>query len=170
MRVCWMYHDIMDLYGDKGNMLVLSKRARSRHPVWWITGSEKEKICRLTICCFFGGGADKEQLSLIPDLLSRKENIAKAIDEKTFVLLICGGYQMFGKYYVAADGSKIECLGFYDYRTETGAEGSRCIGNIVIEAQLDDIHTKMVGFENHGGQTVGVDHPLGKVLYGCGNS
>lgn len=53
-----------------------------------------------------GGGADKEQLSLIPDLLSRKENIAKAIDEKTFVLLICGGYQMFGKYYVAADGAK----------------------------------------------------------------
>ena len=102
--------------------------------------------------------------------MSRKENIAKAIDEKTFVLLICGGYQMFGKYYVAADGSKIECLGFYDYRTETGAEGSRCIGNIVIEAQLDDLHTKMVGFENHGGQTVGVDHPLGKVLYGCGNS
>ena len=77
---------------------------------------------------------------------------------------------MFGKYYVAADGSKIECLGFYDYRTETGAEGSRCIGNIVIEAQLDNLHTKMVGFENHGGQTVGVDHPLGKVLYGCGNS
>ena len=86
------------------------------------------------------------------------------------MLLICGGYQMFGKYYVAADGSKIECLGFYDYRTETGAEGSRCIGNIVIDAQLDDLHTKMVGFENHGGQTVGVDHPLGKVLYGCGNS
>ena len=172
MRVCWMYHDIMDLYGDKGNMLVLSKRCKDRGIPFELDtcGIGEEKDLSSYDLLFFGGGADKEQLSLIPDLLSRKENIAKAIDEKTFVLLICGGYQMFGKYYVAADGSKIECLGFYDYRTETGAEGSRCIGNIVIEAQLDDIHTKMVGFENHGGQTVGVDHPLGKVLYGCGNS
>ena len=172
MRVCWMYHDIMDLYGDKGNMLVLSKRCKDRGIPFELDtcGIGEEKDLSSYDLLFFGGGADKEQLSLIPDLLSRKENIAKAIDEKTFVLLICGGYQMFGKYYVAADGSKIECLGFYDYRTETGAEGSRCIGNIVIEAQLDDLHTKMVGFENHGGQTVGVDHPLGKVLYGCGNS
>ena len=167
-----MYHDIMDLYGDKGNMLVLSKRCKDRGIPFELDtcGIGEEKDLSSYDLLFFGGGADKEQLSLIPDLLSRKENIAKAIDEKTFVLLICGGYQMFGKYYVAADGSKIECLGFYDYRTETGAEGSRCIGNIVIDAQLDDLHTKMVGFENHGGQTVGVDHPLGKVLYGCGNS
>lgn len=144
MRVCWMYHDIMDLYGDKGNMLVLSKRCKDRGIPFELDtcGIGEEKDLSSYDLLFFGGGADKEQLSLIPDLLSRKENIAKAIDEKTFVLLICGGYQMFGKYYVAADGSKIECLGFYDYRTETGAEGSRCIGNIVIEAQLDDLHTK----------------------------
>lgn len=167
-----MYHDIMDLYGDKGNMLVLSKRCRDRGIPFELDtcGIGEEKDLSSYDLLFFGGGADKEQLSLIPDLLSRKENIAKAMAEGTFVLLICGGYQMFGQYYVAADGSKIECLGFYDYRTETGQAGSRCIGNIVIDAQLDDLHTKIVGFENHGGQTVGVEHPLGKVLYGYGNS
>ena len=119
---------------------------------------------------FLGGGADKEQISLIPDLLSRRENIRKAMDENTFILLICGGYQLFGQYYIAADGSKIDGLKFYDYYTDTGKERSRCIGNIVIEAKLDDLETKIVGFENHGGQTMNVDHPLGKVLAGCGNS
>lgn len=88
---------------------------------------------------FLGGGADKEQISLIPDLLSRKENIKKAMDEKTFVLLICGGYQLFGQYYIAANNEKISGLQFYDYYTDTGKAGSRCIGNVVIDADLDGL-------------------------------
>lgn len=167
-----MYHDIMDLYGDKGNMLVLSKRCHDRGIDFELDTcgiGEKKDLASYDLL-FLGGGADKEQLSLIPDLLSRKGDIARAMDEGTFVLLICGGYQMFGQYYVAADGSRIECLGFYDYRTETGSAGKRCIGNIVIDAKLDDLHTKIVGFENHGGQTIGVDKPLGKVIRGYGNS
>lgn len=77
---------------------------------------------------------------------------------------------MFGKYYEAADHSKIPGLGFYSYYTDTGKEGSRCIGNVVIEADLDGRKTKIVGFENHGGQTLGVEHPLGAVIKGYGNS
>ena len=61
--------------------------------------------------------------------ISRKENIKKAIDEKTFVLLICGGYQLFGQYYIVANNEKISGLQFYDYYTDTGKAGSRCIGN-----------------------------------------
>ncbi|MCF0106001.1 MAG: glutamine amidotransferase, partial [Holdemanella sp.] len=93
----------------------------------------------------------------------------KAMDENTFILLICGGYQLFGQYYIAADGSKIEGLKFYDYYTDTGKAGSRCIGNIILDATLDDLHTKIIGFENHGGQTMNVSKPLGKVLCGYGN-
>ena len=92
------------------------------------------------------------------------------MDEHTFVLLICGGYQLFGQYYIAADGSKIEGLKFYDYYTDTGKEGKRCIGNIILEADLDGLKTKIIGFENHGGQTENVKSPLGKVLKGYGNS
>lgn len=172
LKVCWMYHDIMDLYGDKGNMMVLKKRCFDRGIDFQLdTCQIGQKIDLSTYdLLFLGGGADKEQISLIPDLLSRKENIKKAMDENTFILLICGGYQLFGQYYIAADGQKIDGLKFYDYYTETGKQGSRCIGNIIIDANLEGIQTKIIGFENHGGQTLNVSSPLGKVIHGYGNS
>lgn len=172
IKVCWMYHDIMDLYGDKGNMMVLKKRCEDRKILFHLETcaiGEKKDLSAFDLV-FLGGGADKEQISLIPDLRKRKENLKKAMDEKTFILLICGGYQLFGQYYIAADGSRIDGLHFYDYYTDTGEQGKRCIGNIVIDAKLDDLHTKIIGFENHGGQTLNVCHPLGKVLKGFGNS
>ena len=172
VNVCWMYHDIMDLYGDKGNIMVLKKRCLDRNIEFHLDtcGIGEQKDLSQYDLIFLGGGADKEQISLIPDLLSRKENIKKAMDEHTFVLLICGGYQLFGQYYIAADGSKIEGLKFYDYYTDTGKEGKRCIGNIILEDDLDGLKTKIIGFENHGGQTENVKSPLGKVLKGYGNS
>ena len=172
LDVCWMYHDIMDLYGDKGNIMVLKKRCLDRNIEFHLDtcGIGEQKDLSQYDLIFLGGGADKEQISLIPDLLSRRENIKKAMDEHTFVLLICGGYQLFGQYYIAADGSKIEGLKFYDYYTDTGKEGKRCIGNIILEADLDGLKTKIIGFENHGGQTENVKSPLGKVLKGYGNS
>ena len=172
MKVVWMYHDIMDLYGDKGNMMVLKKRCLDRGIPFELDtcGIGEEKDLSEYDLIFLGGGADKEQISLIPDLLSRKENIKKAMDEKSFVLLICGGYQLFGQYYIAANNEKISGLQFYDYYTDTGKAGSRCIGNVVIDANLDGLKTRIVGFENHGGQTLHVDHPLGKVCKGYGNA
>lgn len=172
LKVCWMYHDIMDLYGDKGNMMVLKKRCLDRDIQFELDtcGIGQKKDLSEYDLIFLGGGADKEQISLIPDLLSRKENIQKAMDENTFILLICGGYQLFGQYYIAANNQKIKGLQFYDYYTDTGKQGSRCIGNIVIDANLDGIKTRIVGFENHGGQTLNVKHPLGKVIHGYGNS
>lgn len=172
IKVCWMYHDIMDLYGDKGNMLTLKRRCLDRNIGFDLHTcgiGEKDDLSSYDLV-FLGGGADKEQISLIPDLLKRKANIQMAIDEKTFFLLICGGYQLFGQYYIAADGEKIEGLKFNSYYTDTGKAKSRCIGNIVIDAKLDDIETKIVGFENHGGQTLHVEKPLGKVLAGYGNA
>lgn len=172
IKVCWLYHDIMDLYGDKGNMLVLKKRCFDRNIDFDLKtcGIGQEMDLSQYDLLFLGGGADKEQMSLIPDLLSRKENIKKAIDEKTFILLICGGYQLFGDYYITSDGDKIKGLGFYNYYTESGIKDDRCVGNIIIDAQLDEIQTRIIGFENHGGQTKNVAKPLGKVIYGCGNA
>lgn len=172
MKTAWMYHDIMDLYGDKGNMMVLKKRCEDRGIEFQLDTigiGQKADLSEYDLI-FLGGGADKEQMAMIPDLLERKDNLKKAMDENTFVLLICGGYQLFGQYYEAADFSKIPGLGFYDYYTSTGKAGSRCIGNIIIDATLDDLHTKIIGFENHGGQTQNVNHPLGKVLAGYGNA
>ena len=172
LNVCWMYHDIMDLYGDKGNMMVLKKRCLDRGIQIKIDTLSIKDECDLSTydLLFLGGGADKEQKMLIDDLLSRKENIAKAMNENTFILLICGGYQLFGQYYISADNEKIEGLKFFVYYTETGSNGTRCIGNIAIECDLDGNKITAVGFENHGGQTRNVKTPLGHVLHGYGNS
>ena len=166
-----MYHDFMDLYGDKGNILVLKKRCEDRGIAFHLDciGIGDEADLSTYHLVFLGGGADKEQMMLIPDLLKRKENIQKALETNTFFLLICGGYQLFGQYYIASDGTKINGLGFCDYYTETGNQGSRCVGNVVVNAKLDTLETKMIGFENHGGQTMNVTHPIGSVIKGYGN-
>lgn len=172
IKIAWLYHDFMDLYGDKGNILTLKKRAEDRgiefdlHTV----GIGQEEDLSDYDLVFLGGGADKEQKALIPDLLARKDNIQKAMEEKTFFLLICGGYQLFGQYYIAADNSKISGLGFFPYYTDTGKAKSRCIGNVIIDADLDGRTLRLVGFENHGGQTLNVPTPLGKVIHGYGNA
>lgn len=171
LKAAWMYHDIMDLYGDKGNILTLKKRTEDRGIDFELetVGIGQQADLSDFDLVFLGGGADKEQESMIPDLRSRKDNIQKALDEKTFFLLICGGYQLFGQYYVAADNTKMDGLQFFDYYTETGEQGKRCIGNIIIDADLDGMNLRLVGFENHGGQTRNVKQPLGKVLHGFGN-
>ncbi len=172
IRVCWMYHNIMDLYGDKGNMMVLKNRCEQRNIQCQIETMEIGDDVDLTSydLLFLGGGADKEQILLMDDLLKRKQEIAKAMEQGTFVVLICGGYQLFGQYYIAADGTKINGLKFFDYYTEASKNLQRCIGDIAISSKLDDLETIIVGFENHGGQTRNVDQPLGSVLSGFGNN
>ncbi|MGN1344632.1 MAG: type 1 glutamine amidotransferase [Traorella sp.] len=172
LKICWMYHDLMDLYGDKGNIQVLKRRCLKRNIdciVDTCSLNEEKDLSEYDLL-FIGGGADKEQSLLVLDLLKRKENLQKALDSKTFVLLICGGYQLFGQYYLDGDGNKIEGLGFFDYYTESASRDIRCIGNIAIEVNIDGESFKAVGFENHGGQTKNVKTPLGKVLAGQGNS
>lgn len=171
-KVAWMYHDFMDLYGDRGNMMVLKKRCEDRGIVFQLDAIDMGMDVDLSDynIVFMGGGADKEQMTLIPDLLARKENIIEAMEKNTFFLLICGGYQLFGQYYIATDGTKVEGLNICNYYTETGSEGARCVGNIVVDADLDGFKTTVIGFENHGGQTKNVSKPMGQVLKGCGNS
>lgn len=172
LNLLWMYHDMMDLYGDKGNIQVLKTRCAKRGIECNVdTVTLHETVdCENYDLIFIGGGADREQKLLYEDLLSRKESLDKALKSQTFILLICGGYQLFGQYYIDGDGNKIEGLKFFDYVTETADRSTRCIGNIAIEATLDEQVIQVVGFENHGGQTRGVKTPFGKVLSGHGNS
>ena len=101
LKILWMYHDLMDLYGDKGNAEVLRVRAQKRGidvTLDTCTIGEKKDISDYDLF-FMGGGADHEQGLIHEDLLSRRDNIQKAMDEKTAFLLICGAYQLFGQYY-----------------------------------------------------------------------
>jgi CobQ-like glutamine amidotransferase family enzyme len=166
-----MYHDLMDLYGDKGNARVLKVRCEKRGIACTVDTCTigEEKDIRDYDLFFLGGGADHEQTLIHADLLSRRPQIQEAMDQKTAFLLICGGYQLFGRYYRDQDGQTIEGLHFFDYYTEASDRDHRCIGNIAIETTIDGKTFEAVGFENHGGQTKNVAAPFGRVLKGHGN-
>lgn len=171
LKVLWMYHDLMDLYGDKGNARVIRVRCEKRGidcVVDTCTIGEEKNIPDYDLF-FLGGGADHEQSLIFQDLLKRRDQIQEAMDHRTAFLLICGGYQLFGQYYKDQDGNTIDGLKFFDYYTEASDRDHRCIGNIAIETTIDGETFQAVGFENHGGQTKNVATPFGKVLKGHGN-
>ena len=171
LNVLWMYHDIMDLYGDSGNIKVIIKRCKDRNidvKLDTLTLNQKVNLSNYDLV-FFGGGADNEQNIIYKDLLNRRQDIITAINNNTFFLLICGGYQMFGQYYKDRDNNIIDGLKIFDYYTEANGN-DRCIGNILIDVELDEYNFQVIGFENHGGQTKNVSKPLGKVLTGHGNT
>jgi CobQ-like glutamine amidotransferase family enzyme len=166
-----LYPDQLNLYGDRGNILVLRERCRWR-------GIDLE-IRQLGVgdvlapdeydLLFIGGGQDKEQAPVAQDLLEVKAiGLWAAIEDDMPVLAVCGGYQLLAHYYRPAVGPDMPGLGVFDAWTiHKGLKIPRCIGNIVIEWQ----EQTLVGFENHGGRTyLGTAKPLGKVLVGHGNN
>ena len=173
LKILYLYPDLLELYGDYGNIQVLKYRIEKR--------GFKPIIDRYCIndnapdfksydIVFAGGGADNEQNILSKDLLKYKDSIKEAVNSGVFFLLICGAYQLFGKYYKGVEGNIVDGLNVFDYYTEAITDRKkRCIGNIVIETTLNGNPYKVIGFENHGGQTYGISNPFGKVLYGNGN-
>ena len=173
LKLLYLYPDMLELYGDYGNIQVLKCRLEKRKINLIIDrysiGDKVPDFASYDIV-FAGGGADNEQSILSNDLIKYKKDIKDAISEGVFFLLICGAYQLFGKYYKGVEGNIIPGLEIFDYYTEAEPDRKkRCIGNIVIQAKLDSIETEVIGFENHGGQTFNIKSPFGKVLYGNGN-
>jgi len=188
LNICHLYPDLLDLYGDRGNILALAARCRWRRiePVVQQASLGDDLDFMGMDILFLGGGSDREQGLLVQDLMRRENELRKAIADGLVVLSICGGYQMLGKYYQMAGGEKIQGLGIIDIWTIAGAK--RLIGNVVVELDervlsVDSDKSKanlaqapkcstLVGFENHSGKTYlgeGV-RPLGKVLFGHGNN
>ena len=173
LKILYLYPDILELYGDYGNIQVLKYRLEKRGITAIIDrysiGDDSPDFNNYDLV-FVGGGADQEQGILADDLIKYKDNIKDAINNGVFFLLICGAYQLFGKYYKSADGDIVPGLEVFDYYTEAiNDRKKRCIGNIVIDVSLNGTSTKVIGFENHGGQTFNISTPFGNVLYGNGN-
>lgn len=173
IKILYLYPDILDLYGDIGNIKVLKYRIEKRGfsaIIDTYSIGDKAPVFSAYDIVFSGGGADNEQKILSDDLVKYKDEIKKAVSEGVFFLLICGSYQLFGKYYKGVDGEIIPGLEVFDYYTEAIEDRSRrCIGNIVLETEIDGEKTKVIGFENHGGQTFDTKENFGSVLFGNGN-
>jgi len=173
IKILHMYADMLDLYGDGGNMEIMKYRCAKRGIECQVDSysinSPKPDFSSYDLI-YIGGGADLEQQHISEDLMKCRDGIMKAYKSGIFLFLICGGYQLMGKFYRDADGNEIKGLGLFDYHTVAPSSRKlRCIGNIVIRAELDGKSVDIVGFENHGGQTKGVKTPFGKVLCGNGN-
>jgi lipid II isoglutaminyl synthase (glutamine-hydrolysing) len=172
--VGWLYPDLMNIYGDRGNILTLLKRAEWRGYEAKLvelgrgTTSQMDEVDVF----FFGGGQDREQALVYEDLLEFKQPpLERAVGNGAVVLAVCGGYQLLGHYYQTAEGKKFPGIGMIDVRTEAGKK--RFIGDVVVDSDIETITPKtLVGFENHSGRTyLGPKaRPLGKARLGYGNN
>lgn len=170
IRAVHLYPTTMNTYGDRGNVLALSRRAEWRGiPLEWDEvelGQAAPPACDLL---FVGGGQDRVQNAIGEDLRARRRWLEEVAEGGAAVLVVCAGLQLFGRRYIAADGSEIKGLGLLDL--ETVARRDRFIGNVVAEAHIDGRTETLAGFENHGGRSyLGDLEPLGKVLVGHGNN
>ena len=168
LNIAHFYPDLLNLYGDKGNIISLQKRCQWRNIDVNVTSyniNDKVDFSNIDIV-FIGGGSDREQLIVCQRLLELKDEIKNYVETNGVLLAICGGYQLIGNYY-QLNNDKIEGLGLVDIYTIQ--KPGRLIGNVVLETRFGSI----VGFENHGGRTYFNDKnlsPFGAVLCGNGNN
>lgn len=163
-----LYPDLLNLYGDRGNIQCMKKRCE-----WRGIGAEVREFnitdtidfSKLDIV-LLGGGSDREQMLVCEKLKTIQKDFKGYVEDNGVVIAVCGGYQLLGHYYDTDEG-RIEGLSLVNLYTEQGSP--RLISNIVIQNELFDM--PIVGFENHGGRTfIGDNKPFGKVLYGHGNN
>jgi len=178
LTIGWLYPQLMNTYGDRGNILVLTKRCEWRQiavDVKYLNEGFTMKDLSSCDLLFMGGAQDKQQQIVAQDLSKEKAHtLSRMIHDNIPGLYICGAYQFLGKYYKEADGTTIPGLGIFDLYTENpGTTVKRLIGNIAVD--FTDAHNSLhtlVGFENHGGRTyLGKSIlPMARIVKGFGNN
>jgi lipid II isoglutaminyl synthase (glutamine-hydrolysing) len=169
LRVCALYPDLMNIYADRGNLIVLQRRCAWRGIEFRLaaSGLGQELDGDAHELFYIGGGQDRDQRLCARDLIEHKrEGLRAAAARGAVILGVCGGYQLLGHSYVL-DEEAIEGVGLLDVHT-VREPGARLIGNVAIELCRERV---LAGFENHGGRTrLGAgQQPLGRVLHGFGN-
>jgi CobQ-like glutamine amidotransferase family enzyme len=175
LRVCALYPDLMNIYADRGNLLMLERRCAWRGIGFGVTaaglGDGVDPDAHDLF--YLGGGQDRDQLLCALDLVETKRDALHAAAARGAIVLgVCGGYQLLGHRYELGE-EVIPGLGLVDLQT-IRSDGPRLTGNVAIEVRLDegDEPRVLAGFENHAGRThLGAgEQPLGRVLKGHGNT
>jgi CobQ-like glutamine amidotransferase family enzyme len=174
LRVCALYPGLMNIYADRGNLLLLEQRCRWRGIGFELRSSDLgDRLDPEAADLFYiGGGQDRDQQRCAFDLAETKRDALHQIaDRGGVVLAVCGGYQLLGRSYQIGEDT-LPGVGLLDAET-IREDGPRLIGNVAIEVELQAGERRVLaGFENHGGRTYlgpGVT-PLGRVLKGHGNN
>lgn len=173
LTICHLYPDLLNLYGDQGNIVCLVSRLKRRGiDVEVLELKAEEKLSFGEVDFFFaGGGQDFEQEIILRDLeAGRAAEIKAAVEDEKVFLAICGGYQILGNYFQTWDGRQMDFVGAIDVHTI--GHPDRLTGNYMFACPPENGGEKIVGFENHSGRTYLGDGvaPLGQVLCGYGNN
>jgi lipid II isoglutaminyl synthase (glutamine-hydrolysing) len=173
LRVCALYPELMNIYADRGNLLLLEQRCRWRGLGFSLRATSLGDALDPdgADLYYIGGGQDRDQKLCAADLAGpKRERLHAAAERGAVILAVCGGYQLLGHSYQLGQES-LPGAGLVDLTTARG-DGPRLIGNVAIEVELEPGSPQILaGFENHGGRTVlgpGAQ-PLGRVLKGHGN-
>lgn len=183
LNIGYFYPELLNLYGDRGNILVLAERCRwhgiNVEVTNYSTNTSFPQVSSLQYpdLVFIGGGPDSSQSAVAEDL-QKRANWFKVYGESGGVgLYICGAYQLMGHYYQDSNGLRLPGVGLFDlYTRHFGKDKPRCIGNVQIDSDLGFIPSStlktLVGFENHGGRTYLGNNvkPFGKIINGFGNN
>jgi CobQ-like glutamine amidotransferase family enzyme len=178
IRLLHLYPRHLNIYADRGNLMVLSQRCTARGIELEVHELQLGEHFQWDAVDLFyvGGGQDRDQARVAEEFAGAVgAAIAAAVDSDAALLAVCGGYQLLGHGYTAHDGSRMQGLGVFD--ADTVAGDTRLIGNVAIEATLPAIadqpeqHFVVAGFENHAGRTTLAQGqaPLGRVIAGHGN-
>jgi CobQ-like glutamine amidotransferase family enzyme len=168
-----LYPDYLNIYADRGNMAVLERRA-----AWRGIGFDYRTIGLGEGASpgqydlyYIGGGQDREQALVAPDLAAKGESLRQAADGGAAFLAVCGGYQLLGRFYRDRSGAELPGVGLLAHHTVAGER--RMIGDVLLECELEPGQRRtLAGFENHAGRTY-LDEggePLGRVVAGFGNN
>jgi CobQ-like glutamine amidotransferase family enzyme len=172
IKVGHLYPEYLNIYADRGNIAVLTRRAALRgheldvHSIG--VGDTFDPGAHDLL--YIGGGQDREQALIAPDLAEKGDALRAAQGRGVAMLAVCGGYQLFGRGYRGRDGSLMPGAGLFAH--ETAAGESRMIGDVLLDCELEPGRRhQLAGFENHIGRTVldAASEPLGRVVHGFGN-
>lgn len=173
IRVVTLYPGLMNVYADRGNLIALRSRAEARGIGCEVSAVELGgALPDAADVILIGGGQDREQRRVAPDLQRHAEALRGWVEEDVAVLAVCGGFQLFGHWYRTAFGDELPGVGIFDVITVApGPRLERCVGNIIERSDFHGIGD-VVGFENHAGRTyLGPDAaPFAKVIRGWGNN
>ena len=172
IRVGHLYPEYLNIYADRGNIAVLARRAALRGHELEVTGISIGDQVRSDEhdLLYIGGGQDREQALIAPDLVAKGPEIETAVADGAALLAVCGGYQLLGRGYLGRHGDSMPGIGLFPHETVAGEK--RMIGDVLLECELEPGERRTIaGFENHAGRTR-LDPgavPLGRVVAGFGN-
>jgi lipid II isoglutaminyl synthase (glutamine-hydrolysing) len=172
IRIGHLYPDYLNIYADRGNIAVFARRAAWRGlelEVDAISAGDPVRPGGHDLY-YIGGGQDREQALIAPDMAAKGPALAEAVEAGAAVLAVCGGYQLLGRFYSAREGVDLPGAGLLPLFTVAGER--RMIGDVLLECELEEGSPRtLAGFENHAGRTYLEEgaEPLGRVIAGFGN-